>query len=43
MTSNTTGQGAVAPVRVEEKQPTPNEKTILVCRPGGKWSLEVVA
>ncbi len=43
MTSNTTGQGSVAPVRVEGKQPAPNKKTILVCRPGGKWSIEVIA
>ena len=43
MTSNTTGQGPVAPVRVEEKQPEPNAKTILICRLGGKWSMEVIA
>ena len=35
--------GKVAPVRVEEKQPEPNAKTILICRPGGKWSMEVIA
>ena len=43
MKAYTTGQGTVAPVRAEEKQPAPNEKTILVCRPGGKWSEEIIA
>jgi hypothetical protein len=41
MTSNTTGQGKVAPVRAEEKQPATNEPTLLTCRPGGKWTMEV--
>ena len=35
--------GKVAPAGKESQQPTPNEKTILVCRPGGKWSEEVIA
>ena len=35
--------GKAAPAGKESEQPTPNEKTILVCRPGGKWSTEVIA
>jgi hypothetical protein len=35
--------GKAAPVGNKEPQPAPNEKTILVCRPGGKWSTEVIA
>ena len=35
--------GKVAPVAEKSQQPTPSEKTILVCRPGGKWSTEVIA
>ena len=35
--------GKVAPSTEKSQQPTPNEKTVLVCRPGGKWSEEVIA
>ena len=35
--------GKVAPAGEESPQPAPNEKTVLVCRPGGKWSEEVIA
>ena len=35
--------GKTAPAGGKSEQPTPNEKTILVCRPGGKWSMEVIA
>ena len=35
--------GKAAPAGDKEPQPAPNEKTILVCRPGGKWSEEVIA
>ncbi|MDG6950116.1 MAG: hypothetical protein JRM77_09810 [Nitrososphaerota archaeon] len=35
--------GKVAPAGEEGQQPTPNEKTLLVCRPGGKWDVEEVA
>lgn len=35
--------GKVAPAGEKSQQPAPNEKTLLVCRPGGKWSMEVVA
>jgi hypothetical protein len=42
-TSTPTPAGKAAPVGNKEPQPTPNEKTILVCRPGGKWSEEVIA
>jgi hypothetical protein len=35
--------GQAAPVVKESPQPAPREKTILVCRPGGKWSEEVIA
>jgi hypothetical protein len=38
-----TPAGKAIPVGNKEPQPTPNEKTILVCRPGGKWSEEVIA
>ena len=42
-TSTPTPAGKAAPVGDKEQQPTPNEKTVLVCRPGGKWSEEVIA
>ena len=35
--------GKAAPAGEGSPQPAPNEKTILVCRPGGKWSTEVIA
>ena len=35
--------GKVAPAAPESQQPTTNNKTLLVCRPGGKWSEEVIA
>ena len=38
-----TPAGKAAPVGDKEQRPAPNEKTILVCRPGGKWSTEVIA
>ena len=42
-TSTPTPAGKAAPVGDEGPQPAPNEKTVLVCRPGGKWSEEVIA
>ena len=38
-----TPAGKAAPAGDEEQRPTPNKKTVLVCRPGGKWSEEVIA
>ena len=35
--------GKAAPPGKESVRPSPNEKTVLVCRPGGKWSIEVIA
>ena len=35
--------GKAAPSNGQSQQPTPSEKTVLVCRPGGKWSEEVIA
>ena len=42
-TSTPKPAGKVAPAGDKEPQPAPNEKTLLVCRPGGKWSEEVIA
>ncbi len=35
--------GEAVPLEKECERPAPNEKTVLVCRPGGKWSTEVIA
>ncbi len=35
--------GKAAPAGEGSQQPAPTNKTILVCRPGGKWSTEVIA
>jgi hypothetical protein len=40
---STKAVGTVAPAAGKEQRSEPNEKTILVCRPGGKWDVEAVA
>jgi hypothetical protein len=40
---STQAVGTVAPAAGKEQRPAPNEKTLLVCRPGGKWDVEVLA